>query len=103
MTNATKNSSRLRATSSKWSPRFPPVVGRLAVNLSHAQHLSKLGIVVDHIALNALKERSVRLGYTPSALTDAVADLTVMLTLMAQRLGGEVRYTSAHNCSNFRD
>ena len=45
--------------------------------------------LVDHIDLNALKKRQVRLGYTPSALTDAVADLAVMLALMATRLGGE--------------
>lgn len=43
----------------------------------------------DHISLDVLKARKIRLGYTPSALTDAVADLAVMLTLMAQRLGGE--------------
>ena len=46
--------------------------------------------LVDHISLDSLKSRHIRLGYTPSALTDAVADLAVMLTLMAQRLGGEV-------------
>ena len=45
----------------------------------------------DHIALDALKTRKVRLGYTPSALTDSVADLTVMLVIMAQRRAGEVR------------
>ena len=45
----------------------------------------------DHIALDALKAREVRLGYTPSALTDSVADLTVMLVIMAQRRAGEVR------------
>ena len=48
-------------------------------------------LLVDHVALEALKSRNIRLGYTPSALTDAVADLAVMLALMAQRLGGEVR------------
>lgn len=47
-------------------------------------------VAVDHVALDVLREKSIRLGYTPSALTDAVADLTVMLTLMAQRRGGEV-------------
>jgi len=43
----------------------------------------------DHVDLEALRSRNIRLGYTPSALTDAVADLAVMLALMAQRLGGE--------------
>jgi hypothetical protein len=71
------------------------VVSRLLAKESiarkcQADALTVSGIIVDHIALDALKQRNVRLGYTPSALTDAVADLTVMLTLMAQRLGGEV-------------
>lgn len=43
----------------------------------------------DHIDLEALKERSVRLGYITDCLSDAVADITVMLVLMAQRRAGE--------------
>ncbi|GAA96923.1 uncharacterized protein L969DRAFT_96816 [Mixia osmundae IAM 14324] len=43
----------------------------------------------DHIDLASLRSRNVRLGYTPDCLTDAVADITVMLALMAQRLGRE--------------
>lgn len=59
---------------------------------------------VDHVDLEALRSRNIRLGYTPSALTDAVADLAVMLALMAQRLGGEVicltLSTSSHEIDN---
>jgi|SRR5690242_16978262 len=44
---------------------------------------------IDHIDLEALKERNVRLGYITDCLSDAVADLAVMLVLMAQRRGGE--------------
>lgn len=56
-------------------------------------HTNKLTyrMTVDHVDLESLRSRKIRLGYTPSALTDAVADLAVMLALMAQRLGGEVR------------
>ncbi|KAJ4990332.1 hydroxyisocaproate dehydrogenase [Stagonosporopsis vannaccii] len=43
----------------------------------------------DHIDLAALKKRNVRLGYITDCLSDAVADLAVMLVLMAQRRGGE--------------
>lgn len=43
----------------------------------------------DHIDLEALKQRNIRLGYITDCLSDAVADLTVMLVLMAQRRSGE--------------
>jgi glyoxylate/hydroxypyruvate reductase len=43
----------------------------------------------DHIDLEALKKRNIRLGYITDCLSDAVADLTVMLVLMAQRRAGE--------------
>lgn len=36
-----------------------------------------------------MKARNIRIGYTPDILTDAVADLTVMLILMAGRNAGE--------------
>ncbi|KAH7395337.1 hypothetical protein DE146DRAFT_105446 [Phaeosphaeria sp. MPI-PUGE-AT-0046c] len=51
--------------------------------------IASFSVGTDHINLPALKARSIRLGYTPTCLTDAVADLTVMLILMAQRRGGE--------------
>lgn len=43
----------------------------------------------DHIDLVALKKRNIRLGYITDCLSDAVADLAVMLVLMAQRRVGE--------------
>ena len=39
----------------------------------------------EHADLKALLTRGVRFGYTPDVLTDAVADLSVMLALMAGR------------------
>jgi len=41
------------------------------------------------VDLAGLAKRSVRLGYTPDVLNDAVADLSVMLALMAGRNGGK--------------
>jgi glyoxylate/hydroxypyruvate reductase len=51
--------------------------------------IASFSVGTDHITLPALKARNIRLGYTPTCLTDAVADLTIMLILMAQRRGGE--------------
>ncbi|KAG7441327.1 uncharacterized protein BT62DRAFT_988992 [Guyanagaster necrorhizus] len=42
----------------------------------------------EHIDLTELTNRGVKLGYTPDVLTDAVADITVMLALMASRNAG---------------
>ncbi|KAL1605597.1 hypothetical protein SLS59_003399 [Nothophoma quercina] len=47
----------------------------------------------DHIDLRALKKRNIRLGYITDCLSDAVADLAVMLVLMAQRRAGEAMTT----------
>lgn len=51
--------------------------------------VASFSVGTDHVDREALKKRNVRLGYTPTCLTDAVADLTIMLILMAQRRGGE--------------
>lgn len=51
--------------------------------------IASFSVGTDHIDKPALAARGIRLGYTPTCLTDAVADLAVMLTLMAQRRAGE--------------
>jgi glyoxylate/hydroxypyruvate reductase len=51
--------------------------------------VASFSVGTDHVERAALKKRNIRLGYTPTCLTDAVAELTVMLILMAQRRGGE--------------
>ncbi|EDU41909.1 LdhA Lactate dehydrogenase [Pyrenophora tritici-repentis] len=56
---------------------------------SQLKTIASFSVGTDHVDREALKKRSIRLGYTPTCLTDAVADLTVMLILMAQRRGGE--------------
>ena len=56
---------------------------------SQLKVIASVSVGTDHVDKDALKKRGIRLGYTPTCLTDAVADLTVMLILMAQRRGGE--------------
>jgi glyoxylate/hydroxypyruvate reductase len=51
--------------------------------------IASFSVGTDHVDRDALKKRNIRLGYTPTALTDAVADLAVVLILMAQRRVGE--------------
>lgn len=46
-------------------------------------------VCIEHVDLAEIKARNIKIGYTPDVLTDAVADLTVMLILMAGRNGGE--------------
>lgn len=47
--------------------------------------VSTMSVGYEHVDLPALAARNVRLGYTPDVLTDAVADVSVMLALMAGR------------------
>ncbi|KZV76570.1 hypothetical protein PENSPDRAFT_673277 [Peniophora sp. CONT] len=49
--------------------------------------VSTMSVGYDHISLPSLDKRGVKLGYTPDVLTDAVADISVMLALMAGRNG----------------
>lgn len=49
------------------------------------QVVSTMSVGYDHIDLKAAKENNVKIGYTPDVLTDATADLTVLLTLAAAR------------------
>jgi len=50
--------------------------------------VSTASVGFDHVDLRALYRRKVRLGYTPDILTDAMADASVMLALMAGRNAG---------------
>jgi len=47
--------------------------------------ISTMSVGVDHVDLAAVSSRHIRIGYTPDVLTDAVADCSVMLALMASR------------------
>lgn len=50
---------------------------------------STMSVGYEHVDLSEISERGIRFGYTPDVLTSAVADLSVMLALMAGRNGGE--------------
>ncbi|RMC08089.1 hypothetical protein DUI87_15120 [Hirundo rustica rustica] len=47
--------------------------------------ISTLSVGFDHLALDEIKKRGIRVGYTPDVLTDATAELTVALLLSACR------------------
>uniref|UniRef100_A0A665T6L0 Glyoxylate reductase/hydroxypyruvate reductase n=1 Tax=Echeneis naucrates TaxID=173247 RepID=A0A665T6L0_ECHNA len=47
--------------------------------------ISTLSVGFDHLALDEIKKRGIRLGYTPDVLTDATAELTVALLLATAR------------------
>lgn len=50
--------------------------------------VSTMSVGYEHIDLKEAAQRGLKVGYTPDVLTDAVADLSVMLALMAGRNGG---------------
>ncbi|GLB39358.1 putative D-isomer specific 2-hydroxyacid dehydrogenase, NAD binding domain [Lyophyllum shimeji] len=52
--------------------------------------VSTMSVGYEHADLPELAKRGIKFGYTPDVLTDAVADLSVMLALMASRIAGEV-------------
>ncbi|XP_029918647.1 glyoxylate reductase/hydroxypyruvate reductase [Myripristis murdjan] len=47
--------------------------------------ISTLSVGFDHLALDEIKKRGIRVGYTPDVLTDATAELTVALLLATSR------------------
>ncbi|KAJ7594032.1 hypothetical protein C8J56DRAFT_925826 [Mycena floridula] len=51
--------------------------------------VSTMSVGYEHVDLAEISKRNLKLGYTPNVLTDAVADLSVMLALMAGRNAGE--------------
>ncbi|KAI3608394.1 glyoxylate reductase [Moniliophthora roreri] len=47
--------------------------------------ISTMSVGYEHVDLPLVAQQNLRLGYTPDVLTDAVADLSIMLALMAGR------------------
>ncbi|KAG9125400.1 hypothetical protein FRC07_007759 [Ceratobasidium sp. 392] len=47
--------------------------------------VSTMSVGYDHVDVNVLKSKGIKLGFTPDVLTDAVADFAIMLALMASR------------------
>ncbi|XP_038625823.1 glyoxylate reductase/hydroxypyruvate reductase-like [Tachyglossus aculeatus] len=52
---------------------------------SNLKVISTLSAGVDHLELDEIKKRGIRVGYTPDVLTDATAELTVALLLTTCR------------------
>ncbi|KDE08550.1 hypothetical protein MVLG_01327 [Microbotryum lychnidis-dioicae p1A1 Lamole] len=61
----------------------------LAVASKDLKVVSTMSAGYDHVQVSALRSRSIKLGTTPDALTDATADIGAILTLMATRRAGE--------------
>ncbi|KAK7439784.1 hypothetical protein VKT23_017358 [Stygiomarasmius scandens] len=51
--------------------------------------VSTMSVGYEHVQVSELAKHNVKLGYTPDVLTDAVADICVMLALMATRNAAE--------------
>ncbi|XP_060702523.1 glyoxylate reductase/hydroxypyruvate reductase-like [Hemiscyllium ocellatum] len=47
--------------------------------------ISTLSVGFDHLSIDEIKKRGIRVGYTPDVLTDATAELTVALLLATSR------------------
>ncbi|XP_063781859.1 glyoxylate reductase/hydroxypyruvate reductase-like [Pseudophryne corroboree] len=47
--------------------------------------ISTMSVGYDHLSLEEIKKRSIRVGFTPDVLTEAVAELTVALLLATSR------------------
>lgn len=47
--------------------------------------VASMSVGVDHLDLQALKKRNIKVGYTPGILTDATAELAVALLLATSR------------------
>lgn len=52
---------------------------------SQLKVIATMSVGYDHIDVEAVKARRILIGYTPDVLTDATADLTLLLTLGAAR------------------
>lgn len=52
---------------------------------SQLKVVASMSAGLDHLDLNALKRRNIKVGYTPDILTDATAELIVALLLATSR------------------
>ena len=52
---------------------------------SQLEAVSTMSVGFDHVSTSLLKERGIKLGYTPNVLTDSVADTAIALMLTASR------------------
>ncbi|KAH0503810.1 Glyoxylate reductase/hydroxypyruvate reductase [Microtus ochrogaster] len=57
----------------------------MALTRANLKVISTFSVGVDHLALDEIKKRGIRVGYTPGVLTDATAELAVSLLLTTSR------------------
>jgi lactate dehydrogenase-like 2-hydroxyacid dehydrogenase len=62
------------------------VISRLPASV---KIIATFSVGTDHIDIQAAKARGIQVGNTPGALTDATADIAMLLILAAMRRGGE--------------
>jgi len=72
----------------------PKVNGRIMDSMPKLKVISNFGVGVDHIDLNAARERSIPVGNTPNLLDGAAADMVFALLLaIARNVAISDRYT----------
>lgn len=53
--------------------------------------ISSMSAGFDHLDIDEIKKRGIKVGYTPKVLSGAVAEIAVLLALSASRLSYEGR------------
>uniref|UniRef100_A0A8C6RL30 Glyoxylate reductase/hydroxypyruvate reductase n=1 Tax=Nannospalax galili TaxID=1026970 RepID=A0A8C6RL30_NANGA len=61
------------------------VTGPIPAEGANLKVISTLSVGLDHLALDEIQKRGIRVGYTPDVLTDATAELAVSLLLTTCR------------------
>ncbi|KAJ6620238.1 hypothetical protein B0H10DRAFT_2175764 [Mycena sp. CBHHK59/15] len=83
---------------------FQDIVNRELVDAAgpNLRVVSTISVGYEHIDLQLTAERRIQVGYTPDILTNAVADFSLMLALMASRNTGQsFRFVQNNQWPNF--
>lgn len=68
-----------------WATHSPLNAEVLEAAGSNLKSLSTMSVGIDYVDLEEIKNRKIPLGYTPTVLNDAVADIAVGLAIAASR------------------
>ena len=84
----------LEAAMTRFDGIYASVSGRIDADLLQApgatvRIIANYGVGIDHIDLDAARQAGIVITNTPEVLTDATADVAIMLMLMASRRAGE--------------
>lgn len=84
---------RLRAAMRTHDVLLPTITDRIDANLlkegGRVRLIANFGAGLDHVDLDAARAAGIMVTNTPDALTDATADIAILLMLMAARRAGE--------------